>query len=183
MTDYGTPPPAPSAAGHYSSAPAPAGGGMMAPTGPSLAGWPLRVAGYLIDGFLPAIPAGIIIAIGMAMGASGATTDPATGAMTGGNPLGFVIAGIGYLGLFVFQVWNRWIKGGKGQTIGRKMVGITLLGEETGRPIGTGMAFVRDLAHVLDSLPFYIGWLWPLWDSKRQTFADKVVKTVVVSAK
>ena len=183
MTDYGTPPPAPSAAGHYSSAPAPAGGGTMAPTGPSLAGWPLRAAGYLIDGFLPAIPAGIIIAIGMAMGASGATTDPATGAMSGANPLGFVIAGIGYLGLFVFQVWNRWIKGGKGQTIGRKMVGITLVGEETGQPIGTGMAFVRDLAHVLDSLPFYVGWLWPLWDSKRQTFADKVVKTVVVSAK
>lgn len=181
MTDYGTPPPAPSAADHYSSAPA--GGSTMAPTGPSLAGWPLRAAGYLIDGFLPAIPAGIIIAIGMAMGASGATTDPATGAMSGGNPLGFVIAGIGYLGLFVFQVWNRWIKGGKGQTIGRKMVGITLLGEETGQPIGTGMAFVRDLAHVLDSLPFYVGWLWPLWDSKRQTFADKVVKTVVVSAK
>ncbi len=40
---------------------------------------------------------------------------------------------------------------------------------------------LRDLAHVLDSLPFYIGWLWPLWDTKRQTFADKVVKTVVVT--
>jgi hypothetical protein len=63
------------------------------------------------------------------------------------------------------------------------MVGITLLGEETGQPIGAGMAFVRDLAHILDSLPFYLGWLWPLWDGKRQTFADKVVKTVVVSAK
>jgi uncharacterized RDD family membrane protein YckC len=182
MTDYGTPPAAP-AAGGYSSAPAPAGGGMMAPTGPDLAGWPLRVAGYLIDSLLPAIPGGIIVAIGMAMGASGATADPATGAISGTNPLGFVIAGIGYLAMFVFQVWNRWIKGGKGQTIGRKMVGITLLGEQTGQPIGAGMAFVRDLAHILDSLPFYLGWLWPLWDTKRQTFADKVVKTVVVSAK
>ncbi|MDQ1539752.1 MAG: hypothetical protein QOH29_478, partial [Actinomycetota bacterium] len=27
----------------------------------------------------------------------------------------------------------------------------------------------------------YLGYLWPLWDSKRQTFADKILKTVVVN--
>jgi hypothetical protein len=32
----------------------------------------------------------------------------------------------------------------------------------------------------LDSLACYVGWLWPIWDSKRQTFADKIMKTVVV---
>jgi hypothetical protein len=42
------------------------------------------------------------------------------------------------------------------------------------------MAFVRDLAHILDALPCYIGFLWPIWDSKRQTFADKIMNTVVV---
>ncbi len=41
-------------------------------------------------------------------------------------------------------------------------------------------AFVRDLAHVLDSVACHLGWLWPLWDQKRQTFADKIVGTVVV---
>jgi uncharacterized RDD family membrane protein YckC len=41
------------------------------------------------------------------------------------------------------------------------------------------MAFVRDLAHFLDGI-FYIGYLWPLWDPKRQTFADKVCSTVVL---
>jgi len=50
----------------------------------------------------------------------------------------------------------------------------------TGRPIG-GMAFVRDLTHILDSLACYLGWLWPLWDAKRQTFADKLIKTVVTA--
>jgi hypothetical protein len=43
------------------------------------------------------------------------------------------------------------------------------------------MAFVRDLAHIVDSLACYLGWLWPLWDAKRQTFADKLVKTVVTA--
>jgi uncharacterized RDD family membrane protein YckC len=26
----------------------------------------------------------------------------------------------------------------------------------------------------------YVGYLWPLWDDKRQTFADKILGTVVV---
>jgi hypothetical protein len=25
-----------------------------------------------------------------------------------------------------------------------------------------------------------MGYLWPLWDDKRQTFADQVMKTVVI---
>ena len=42
------------------------------------------------------------------------------------------------------------------------------------------MAFVRQLAHILDGIPCYIGYLWPLWDAKRQTFADKVIGTYVI---
>jgi hypothetical protein len=42
------------------------------------------------------------------------------------------------------------------------------------------MSFLRALSHILDSLACYIGWLWPLWDGKKQTFADKVCSTVVV---
>jgi len=47
-------------------------------------------------------------------------------------------------------------------------------------PIGAGMAFVRDICHILDSLACYIGFLFPLWDAKRQTFADKIIHTVVI---
>ena len=56
-----------------------------------------------------------------------------------------------------------------------------LIGEPTGQPIGAGMAFVRYLAHILDGLPCYLGYLWPLWDAKRQTFADKIMSTVVIN--
>ena len=51
---------------------------------------------------------------------------------------------------------------------------------DTGEPIGGGMAFARDICHILDSLACYIGWLFPLWDARRQTFADKIISTVVV---
>lgn len=40
-------------------------------------------------------------------------------------------------------------------------------------------AFLRDLLHTVDGF-FYVGYLWPLWDAERQTFADKIVQTVAV---
>jgi uncharacterized RDD family membrane protein YckC len=59
---------------------------------------------------------------------------------------------------------------------------IRLVSERTGQPIGAGMAFLRDICHIVDALICYIGFLFPLWDAKRQTLADKIVKTVVVNA-
>ncbi len=67
------------------------------------------------------------------------------------------------------------------QSWGNKALGLSLIGEATGQPIGFFMAFVRDVCHILDSLTCYIGWLWPLWDAKRQTFADKIIHTVVIN--
>ncbi len=47
----------------------------------------------------------------------------------------------------------------------------------TGEPIGFGMA-LRRLITLWMTLG--IGYLWPLWDPKRQTVTDKIVKAVVV---
>ncbi|MGI9123797.1 MAG: RDD family protein, partial [Mycobacterium sp.] len=52
-----------------------------------------------------------------------------------------------------------------------------VVGESTGQPIGFGASVLRQLAHILDSF-CSIGYLWPLWDAKRQTFADKIMHTV-----
>jgi hypothetical protein len=55
-----------------------------------------------------------------------------------------------------------------------------VVSEATGQPIGFGMSVVRQLAHVLDGIICYLGFLLPLIDAKRQTIADKVIKTVCV---
>lgn len=81
-----------------------------------------------------------------------------------------------------YQIWNRWIMGGQGQSLGKKALGMMLLSEETGQPIGTLNAFLRDICHIVDSIICYIGYLFPLWDAKRQTIADKIMRTVVVPA-
>ena len=59
---------------------------------------------------------------------------------------------------------------------------VAALREETGQPIGTLNAFLRDICHIIDGIICYIGYLFPLWDPKRQTIADKIMKTVVVPA-
>jgi uncharacterized RDD family membrane protein YckC len=82
-----------------------------------------------------------------------------------------------------YSVYNRWYLGGTtGQSIGKKAHGLKLVSEDTGQPIGMAMAFVRDICHILDSLACFIGWLFPLWDPKRQTFADKIIRTIVIPA-
>jgi uncharacterized RDD family membrane protein YckC len=81
-----------------------------------------------------------------------------------------------------WTIYNRWIRAGRtGQSVGKQVAGITLISELTQQPIGAFNAFVRDLVHILDGLA-YVGFLWPLWDEKRQTFADKLVRTIVVAA-
>jgi uncharacterized RDD family membrane protein YckC len=78
-------------------------------------------------------------------------------------------------------IYNRCIQAGQtGQSLGKKTLHLRLVSEKTGEPIGAGLAFARDICHILDSLACYIGWLFPLWDAKRQTFADKIISTVVV---
>ncbi|QNN54314.1 RDD family protein [Nocardioides mesophilus] len=91
---------------------------------------------------------------------------------------------LGYAVILGLVIWNLFIRQGRtGWSIGKQVLGIRLISEQTGQPIGAGMAFVRTLAHFLDSLACYLGWLWPLWDPKCQTFADKLLRTVVIQQK
>ena len=64
--------------------------------------------------------------------------------------------------------------------LGKRALHMRLISERTGEPIGGGLAFARDICHILDSLACYIGWLFPIWDAKRRTFADKIISTVVI---
>jgi uncharacterized RDD family membrane protein YckC len=100
-----------------------------------------------------------------------------------GIHIGFLIYGLFALAGLVYTGYNRWfLAGTTGQSYGKKALGLKLISEQTGQPIGPLMAFVRDICHFLDSIACLIGWLFPLWDAKRQTFADKIIGTIVVPA-
>ncbi|GAA2737694.1 RDD family protein [Pedococcus aerophilus] len=156
------------------------------PWGP-LADWGTRVGASIIDS-LVALVAAIPYVIGFVLIITGAGSgyDTTTieyepdDASRGLVVTGIVLIAVGFLLALGLVLWNRVLRQGRtGQSIGKKVLGIKLVDEHTGQPVGPGMAFVREIAHTLDGFA-YIGYLWPLWDSKRQTFADKVVKTLVV---
>jgi uncharacterized RDD family membrane protein YckC len=158
---YGAPPAAPP----YGAAPPPytgqPGSAQMpyggAPTygGVQLAAWGWRVLGYLIDAIIVAVPSVIV------------------GVATGSRLAYDLISLLGGLTI-------GYLNGAQGQSPGKRAVGLKLLSESTGEVIGGGMGIVRAIAHLIDTIACLIGWFWPLWDAKRQTFADKIIGTVVI---
>jgi uncharacterized RDD family membrane protein YckC len=160
--------------------------GYDAPDRIRLAGWGRRVLAYLFDTFLSFV-AGIPFVIGYVQvlstyetrtGVTGEETLTRVGELPATAVPLMLVGGLIYLGFFFYNWCIR--QGRTGYTFGKSVVGIKLVGERTGRPIGGGMSFVRQLAHIVDSVICNLGYLWPIWDRKKQTFADKIMSTLVV---
>jgi hypothetical protein len=101
------------------------------------------------------------------------------GTMSAGGILLFAVL---WLAGAAVNIWNRSYRAGKtGQSLGRKVLGISLVFEATGQPIGAWRAFGREWLHVLDSLPCYAGYIVAACVDNKQTFADMMMKTVVVN--
>jgi Mce-associated membrane protein len=65
-----------------------------------------------------------------------------------------------------------------GWSLGRSLLGIEVV-QQDGATVGVGRLMLRELAHLLDTFSVFVGWLWPLWDSRRRTFADLLLSTEV----
>ncbi|MGV0849788.1 RDD family protein [Mycolicibacterium phlei] len=193
MTDQ--PPPAP---GGY---PTPPGGGSQPPQPPqgfsseqspleaspadAYTPWFTRVLAWLID-YIPVL---LVLGIGWAILLGTRETvcltevseyDLGEICATGASTLGQIAAlFVAPLIVLVYTVWNYGHRqGNTGSSIGKSILHFRVVSEKTGQPIGFGMSIVRQLAHCIDALICYIGFLFPLWDNKRQTIADKLVGTV-----
>lgn len=66
-----------------------------------------------------------------------------------------------------------------GASPGKRVVGIAVVDDQTGRPVGLLRTLVRDLAHLLDAI-LLIGYLRPLWHAERRTFADSFTGTIAL---
>jgi uncharacterized RDD family membrane protein YckC len=153
---YGAPPPPPPAYG------APPGG-----TGIAYAEWPQRFLAYLID-IAPIIGIYIVEVILVAIFPDG---------------LDVLVQILAFVAIIGWWIYNYGMQQGEhGYTLGKSIIGIKLVSEQTSQPVGVGMAIGRAFVHILDAIPCYLGYLWPLWDPKKQTFADKILTQIVVVA-
>ncbi|EFQ82176.1 RDD family protein [Aeromicrobium marinum DSM 15272] len=137
----------------------------------TFASWGQRVGALIID-IIPQLVVFVVCAV--LFGES----------ETGDGSFSFQLAGVGavlyYLLAFAWFGYNwLYLQGTTGQTVGKKALGIGVHRAGTREPIGPGLTFVRQLAHILDSLPCLIGYLVPLFDGERRTFADMIMSTRV----
>jgi uncharacterized RDD family membrane protein YckC len=162
------PPPPPPLGGEYPPPPPPAGGYAPPPPGPVIRGlpqqaytpWLTRVGAYLID----TLPFAVILGVGWLVLQN--SVDSAC------------LTDITLVG-FVYLVWNYgYRQGTTGSSIGKSVLKFKVVSENTGQPLGFGLSVLRQITHVVDAVPFYTGYLFPLWTAKRQTLADKIMATV-----
>lgn len=75
---------------------------------------------------------------------------------------------------------NRWlVPAMTGWSLGRAVAGIRVVRRGDVATVGFIRLLLRDVAHLLDTAAVFVGWLWPLWDSRHRTFADLLVRTEV----
>jgi uncharacterized RDD family membrane protein YckC len=141
------------------------------------ASWGARLGGAVIDVLIGA--PGYVLGYFLADATGSPTTvDPATFAVHGGPNYDFLF--VGFLVTLVIWCLNLLRQGITGSSVGQRVFGIRIVHWQSGRPIGFRLAVGHYLAHVLD-FPLLLGFLWPLWDRERQTFADKTCGVVVLT--
>ncbi len=191
-------PPAPPAAGRspvqdtprdgrpaYGS-PAPvAARGRALPEGAEYASWASRAGAALLDGL---VVSALLVPILVVFGVVDAVTEHPPPDPDGTEHASDIASAVLLLLLFgqlCFWAWNCWRAGSRGQSLGKRWVGIHLVGDRSGRPpggwAGLGKAVLRGiLTGATLGLYGLLTVLWPLWDVRRQTLDDKLVNTVVL---
>lgn len=134
------------------------------------------ILGFL--NLLISLPIGIVfgVVVGVQSTATGTSAD------IKGNPLFLVMQlVITLLQLAVNLGYALYFIGNRGQTLGKMAMGIKVVKLDTNDPPGYVGAFLREVVgKLLSSLALGLGYLWMLWDDKKQTCHDKIAGTVVV---
>ncbi|MBB2924690.1 RDD family protein [Cellulomonas cellasea] len=141
--------------------------------GPRYASWGSRVVAHLLDtAVLGAVTYLTLPVQPVAAPTPAPFFGPADGAA---GPAGWTDSPWVVLTVAVLALLQAYV----GSTPGKLVVGIAVVRDSDGRPVGLGRTVVRWFAHLLDAV-LYVGYLRPAWHPERRTFADSLLSTVVV---
>lgn len=151
-----------------------------------VAGFGSRAGALIIDtlltliGVIPMIVGAVLLVVAAPDSDPYGSTVEGTG--DGGlAAIGGILIFVGLLLMIGIQIWNRIFKMGRtGQSVGKKMLGLKLVNDQNGQPIGAMQSFLRELIGGLINQIVYLSYLWMLWDDNKQTLADKVVHSTVI---
>ena len=132
------------------------------------AGFWIRVVAVLIDGVVLIVAQGILFGAGWMLWGSGLSAGMA---VKGATQLFSSLIGAAYTIAF------HWIWG---QTLGKMALGIKVIDADAGGFIGIPRGIGRYFARILSAIALGLGYLWMLWDPRKQCWHDKLVRSVVV---
>ena len=147
----------------------------------SYGGFWRRAVAYSVDKTILQVLCLILLLAGMlALGFSSRTHPGGRGAGLFGDMLdGPFLAFYYAVTVFVDMVYFTWFHGATGQTPGKMLLKLRVV-QPSGEPIGFGTAFLRWVGYIISSAVVLIGFLWVVFDRKRQGWHDKIAGTVVV---
>ena len=88
---------------------------------------------------------------------------------------------VDYLLSLALQLGYFWVWNSLGWSPGKRAVGIRIVDLE-GLPPGAERGFRRTVGSLVSVFGLFIGYLWALWDPRKQTWHDKMAGTFVVVA-
>jgi uncharacterized RDD family membrane protein YckC len=152
------------------------------PSGPR-ANFGQRLGAYILDVLIFSIPLAIVYALLGGFDDFGENGGQFQSFGPGGTDILYSL-----MGLVVSLAYFTLMEGSpSGQTLGKKMLSIRVIHQDTGGSIGYGRALGRNAVRALPSYIPFIGWLWGLvdglwmlWDREKQTLHDKAAQTLVV---
>lgn len=171
--------------GGFDQGPAPSPG--PAPNPSEYTPWFTRVLAYIIDG----VPVYLLAAIGavalvtLQKVETVCISDICATGNNGPSMMAWIIFSVCVLLALVFPLWNRGVRQGSiGSSIGKQIMKCKVVDDVSRQPTGAGKGLARELIYIVFSSACSLLWLvavlFPLWDAKRQSLVDKIIKTVCV---
>jgi uncharacterized RDD family membrane protein YckC len=131
-------------------------------TSPQLAGFGVRLLAQIIDLFW-LVPLSVLLEVVGSLVNGGAIS-------WGGEMMASIICA-----LIVILFWVE-----RQGTPGKLVLGLRVVDAETGGTPPIGRLVMRYVGYLVSALPLCLGYLWALWDGRRQGWHDKMAGTVVV---
>jgi uncharacterized RDD family membrane protein YckC len=161
-----------------------------APWAGRLAGWGTRLGAYFLDALIVALPGAIvIIALAGGVTATADHKDAGYGILVGALVVGilaFIAVALLYAPMLMSRDGER-----NGQTLGKQWLGIRVI-RTNGQPFTFWPAALREIvlkglavgvaSSIIPVIPWFLNYLWPLWDEQNRALHDMAADTRVVAA-
>ncbi|MGH7885905.1 MAG: RDD family protein [Thermodesulfobacteriota bacterium] len=95
------------------------------------------------------------------------------------DELFFILVQIYFILVFFASTYFLFLLGYSGKTIGKMLLKIKVV-KEDGSDIGYYISMKRWIGSILSAIPLFLGFLWIIFNDKKQSLHDKFAKTLVI---